>query len=147
MMQEMVGFCDGSGISRTICKQSAPCSRQIGTSTPNHSIFTDQILFLTPNHHWRQRMCTERENRIAIQHADSHITTAMCHMSTKTDTSFMQMSMYQITSYRVKLVFFGNLYSVIVSCYSILQQNKTHRHQFHKYYNMNSFSLVLVTDS
>ena len=28
-----------SGISWTICKQSEPCSRQITTSTPDHSIF------------------------------------------------------------------------------------------------------------
>jgi len=41
----MIGFGDGSGISWTICKQSAPCSRQITTPTPNHSIFTGQMLF------------------------------------------------------------------------------------------------------
>jgi len=40
---------DGSGTSWTICKQSAPCSIQITTPTPHHSIFTGQILFLTPN--------------------------------------------------------------------------------------------------
>ena len=34
----MIGFWDGSGISWTICKQSAPCSRQIIT-TPHHSVF------------------------------------------------------------------------------------------------------------
>ena len=45
----MMGFSDGSGISWTICKQSAPCSRQITTSTPHHSIFTGWMLFLTPN--------------------------------------------------------------------------------------------------
>ena len=39
MRQEMMGFRDGSGISWTICKQSAPRSRQITTSTPHHSIF------------------------------------------------------------------------------------------------------------
>jgi len=39
---------DGSGISWTICKQSAPRSRQVSTSTPHHSIFTDRKLFLTP---------------------------------------------------------------------------------------------------
>jgi len=31
MRQEMMGFWDGSGISWTICRQSAPCSRQITT--------------------------------------------------------------------------------------------------------------------
>jgi len=36
MMQEMMGFGDGSGISWTICKQSAPHSRQITKPTPHH---------------------------------------------------------------------------------------------------------------
>ena len=40
---------DGSGISWTACKQTSPCSRQITTSTPHHSIFTGRMLFLTPN--------------------------------------------------------------------------------------------------
>ena len=40
---------DSSGISWTICKQSAPHSRQITTPTPHHSIFTSWMLFLTPN--------------------------------------------------------------------------------------------------
>jgi len=38
-----------SGISWTICTQSAPRTRQITTPTPHHSIFTGQMLFLTPN--------------------------------------------------------------------------------------------------
>jgi len=41
-------FGDNSGISWTICKQSAPCSRQITTPTPHHSIFTGRMLFLMP---------------------------------------------------------------------------------------------------
>ena len=45
----MMGFSDGSGISWTICKQSAPRSRQITIPTPHHSIFIDRMLFLTPN--------------------------------------------------------------------------------------------------
>ena len=45
----MMAIWDGSGISWTICKQSAPCSRQITTSTPNLSVFTGWMLFLTPN--------------------------------------------------------------------------------------------------
>jgi len=36
----MTGFWDGSGISWTICRQSTPCSRQMTTQTPHHSIFT-----------------------------------------------------------------------------------------------------------
>ena len=39
--------CDG--ISWTICKQSAPRSRQITTPTPRHSVFTGRMLFLAPN--------------------------------------------------------------------------------------------------
>jgi len=39
MWQETMGFWDGSGISWTICKQSAPRTRHITTSTPHHSIF------------------------------------------------------------------------------------------------------------
>jgi len=37
-----------SGISWTICKQSAPRSRQRTTPTPHHSIFTVRMLFLMP---------------------------------------------------------------------------------------------------
>jgi len=44
---------DGSDISWTICKQSAPCSRQITTPTPHHSIFTGRMLFLMPNLMWK----------------------------------------------------------------------------------------------
>jgi len=35
--------------SWTICKQSAPRSRQITTPTPHHSTFTGRMLFLTSN--------------------------------------------------------------------------------------------------
>jgi len=45
--QEMMGFWEDNSISWTICKQSAPCCRQITTSTPHHSIFTGRMLFLT----------------------------------------------------------------------------------------------------
>ena len=43
------GILGCSGISWTICKQSAPCCRQITTPTCHHSIFTGRMLFLTPN--------------------------------------------------------------------------------------------------
>ena len=49
-------FWDGSGISWTICKQCAPCSRQITTSASHHSSFTGRMLFLTSN---QQRQSTE----------------------------------------------------------------------------------------
>ena len=38
-----------SGISWTICKQSAPRSRLITIPKPHHSIFTGPMLFLIPN--------------------------------------------------------------------------------------------------
>ena len=43
------------GISWTICKRSAPRSRQITTPTPHCSIITSQMLFLMPN---QQRQST-----------------------------------------------------------------------------------------
>ena len=46
MRQEMMGFWDG--ISLTICKQSAPRSRQITALTPRPSIFISRMLFLMP---------------------------------------------------------------------------------------------------
>ena len=47
-----------SGISWTICKQSAPRSRQITTPTPHHSIFTRRMLILTP-----KQQCQSTEGR------------------------------------------------------------------------------------
>jgi len=56
MRQEMIGFGDGSGISWTICKQSAPHSRQITTPAPTTQFFTGRMPFLPPN---QQRQSTE----------------------------------------------------------------------------------------
>jgi len=53
-----MGFWDGSGIRWTICKQSAPLSRQITTPTPHHSIFTGWMLFLMPNQWDQSTECT-----------------------------------------------------------------------------------------
>jgi len=41
-----MGFWDGSGISWTICKQSAPRSRQITTPTPHHSSDIHIVIWL-----------------------------------------------------------------------------------------------------
>ena len=49
----------GSGISWAICK-SAPCSRQITTPAPHHSVFTGQMPFLPPN---QQRQSTDGTKR------------------------------------------------------------------------------------
>ena len=48
----------GSGISWAICK-SAPCSRQITTTAPHHSVFYRPKSFLLPN---QQRQSTEGKN-------------------------------------------------------------------------------------
>ena len=54
-----MGLWVGSGIRWTICKQSAPRSRQITTPTPHHSIFyrLDALpdAQLTVSKHWRQK--------------------------------------------------------------------------------------------
>ena len=49
----------GSGISWAICK-SAPCSRQITTLAPHHSVFTGRMPFLPPN---QQHQSTEGQNK------------------------------------------------------------------------------------
>jgi len=59
----MVGFWDGSGISWTACKRSAPRSRQITAPTPHHSIFTDRMFFLTPN-----KQCQSTEGTYCCQY-------------------------------------------------------------------------------
>ena len=48
-----------SGISWTICKQSAPCSRQITTPTSHHSIFSDWMLFVMLN-----QQCQSTEGKL-----------------------------------------------------------------------------------
>jgi len=54
-----MGFWDSSGISWTICKQSAPHSRQITTPTPHHSVVyrPDALPDAQPtaSKDWRQR--------------------------------------------------------------------------------------------
>ena len=42
----MIEFWDGSGVSWTMCKQSAPHTRQITTPAAHHSIFSGLMLFL-----------------------------------------------------------------------------------------------------
>jgi len=46
----------GSGISWTTCKSFAPCSKQITTPVPHHSVFTGRMPFLPPI---QQRESTE----------------------------------------------------------------------------------------
>jgi len=46
----MMGFGGGNGIHWTMCKQSAPHSRQITTPTPHHSIFIGRMIFPNQQH-------------------------------------------------------------------------------------------------
>jgi len=53
------------GISSTICKQSAPRSREITTPAPHHSIFTGRMLFLTPNRQCQSTECSSLSHCIS----------------------------------------------------------------------------------
>ena len=64
-----MGFRDGRGSSWTICKQSAPRSRQTTTQTPHRSIFTGQVLFLKPN---QQHQSTEGTSINQSRHRYRH---------------------------------------------------------------------------
>ena len=55
-----------SGISWTICKQSALCSRQTTTPTPHHSSFTGRMLFLMP---CQQHQSIEGNTEISLQNS------------------------------------------------------------------------------
>jgi len=57
-----------SGISWTICKQSASRTRQITTSKPHNSIFSDLMLFLTPN-----QQCQSTEGRARGSQCDNNL--------------------------------------------------------------------------
>jgi len=64
-----MGFRDGSGISWTIFKQSAPHCRQITRPTHHHSIFTDWMLFLMPNQQCQSTEGNQHTILIKWQHA------------------------------------------------------------------------------
>jgi len=59
-----------SGISWTICKKSAPCSRQKTTPTSHHSIFTGRMLFLMPN---QQCQSTEGNTKNRKNKSNMHV--------------------------------------------------------------------------
>ena len=61
-----MGFWDGSGISWTICKQSAPHSRPITMPTPHHSTFTGRMPFLMPNEQCRSTAGILISNKLLI---------------------------------------------------------------------------------
>jgi len=93
MRQEMMGFGDGSGISWTICKQSASRFRQITTPTPHHSIFTGGKLLLTSNQHCQM---TEGKQGWSIgnndsRRAESEIESETHAQNSSSPTSWQQM--------------------------------------------------------
>jgi len=63
-----------SGISWTICKQSAPRFRQITTPTPHHSMFVGWRLFLTPT---QQCQSTEGDNLLNTNLAPPLLTSGL----------------------------------------------------------------------
>jgi len=84
---------DGSGISWTICKQSAPRSRQTTTPTLHHSIFTGWMLFLMPN---QQCQSTEgtlpvNQNKIYLRNMSSVL--GVVAMSKQSTTSCSSLSL------------------------------------------------------
>ena len=63
------GVFECSGILWTICKQSAPRSRQITTPTHHHSVFYGLdalgVAQLTMSKHWRDDLCSYRKSRLS----------------------------------------------------------------------------------
>ena len=94
-----------SGISWTICKQSAPHCRQTTTPTPHHSIFTDWMLFLMRN---QQCQCT-----VALLHPSDEWT-KMSHKGT--------VKVYRNTSSL-------NFYRPVMHCMHLNQTSTNRPHQ------------------
>ena len=67
-----MGFGDGSGISWTICKQSALRSSEITVPTPHHPILTGRMLFLMPNQRRQSTEGAEQEFEIRTSPADDN---------------------------------------------------------------------------
>ena len=70
-----------SGIRWTICKHSAPHSRQITTRTPHHSVFTGRVLFLMPN-----QQCQSTEGSLSSSSSSSSSSSFICIINKKTCT-------------------------------------------------------------
>ena len=83
MRQKMTEFLGCSGISWTICKQSAPRCRQITSPTPHHSIFTGRMFSLKPN-----QQCQSTEGTDTHTHTHTH--TFNGHFSGTTQVSRYQ---------------------------------------------------------
>jgi len=90
-----------SGISQTICKQSALCSGEITTPTPYHSIFRGWMLFLTPNQQYqstegKKTDSGEREKFCTHTHTHTHTHTDYTQVQTGTGvwTQVLQHTQY-----------------------------------------------------
>jgi len=68
-----------SSISWTICKQPAPCSRQIPAPTPHHLIFTGRILFLMPNQQCQSTTIPKGRPTILVTFARPGTTPEKCY--------------------------------------------------------------------
>ena len=82
MKQEMMA---GSGIWLAICKSFAPCSRQITTSLPHHSLFTGRMPFLLPN-----QQCQSTEGTYI--HCGNVHTLLVYDVAAKTDDNVKEIS-------------------------------------------------------
>jgi len=72
-----------SGVSWTICKQSAPWSRQITTpARPHHWIFTGPMLFLTPN-----QQCQSTQGMTLSSH-EPYIATSVIWQATHMQSAY-----------------------------------------------------------
>ena len=84
MGQEIMEFGDGSRISWTICKQSAPRFRQIIITTPHQSAFTGWMLLLTPS---QQFQSTEGILQVTADNNQHKKATGAAGFDTVTDLS------------------------------------------------------------
>jgi len=103
----MTGFWDGSGISWTMCKQSAPRSRQITAPTAHHSIFTGRML--SPN---QQCQSTEGTDINTPHHTS---TTSCC----STDSERPHRCCHLANNWFCYLFFFISMYTTLRRCYSV----------------------------
>ena len=100
----MTGIWDGSGISWTMCKQSAPRCRQITAPTAHHSIFTGRML--SPN---QQCQSTEGTDINTPHHTS---TTSCC----STDSERPHRCCHLANNWFCYLFFFISMYTTLRRC-------------------------------
>ena len=91
-------FRDGSGISWTIRKQSAPCYRQITTPTPHHSIFTSWMLFLMLNQQCQSTGIPKYDSNFPHLHWHDSQITYTCRITNQLACSMKNVHSLDITS-------------------------------------------------